>query len=305
MDSDATFINNLLKSTAADYFKDESVVNTAAGMLLTSKVKTRKGDLIDQESTGTCKFTETPAFIMELFYLQTNLLCQRQDRLVNDIKEDCNEIIKQRLEGNDLLTLRNEVRTLRNNNDALEQYNRRDNIIIEGVEYVDGEDTNKICKEISAHIGYTITDADISVSHRIMPSNKNTQEQQQTVPGAAAAPATNRRKPPRIILRVNRRDVKTKLFEKRKEISSKPNVPIKYKNVAIYEDVTPLRSRIMFELRSRGDRKAFKYVWSRGGRIYCRATDDADRTTINTPQDLAKVGFSQQEIEDIINLKKK
>ena len=123
-----------------------------------------------------------------------------------------------------------------------------------------------------------------------MPSNKNTRGQE--VPGAAAsAPATNKRKPPRIILRVNRRDVKAKIFENRKQINSKPNVPIKYKNVAFYEDVTPLRSRIMFELRSRGDRKAFKYVWSRGGRIYCRTTDDADKTTINTPQDLAKVGF--------------
>ena len=94
MDLDAAFINNLLKSTAADYFKDESVVNTAAGMLLTSEVKNRKGDLIDQESTGTCKFTETPEFIMKLFYMQTNLLGQRQDRLVNDIKEDFCELIE-------------------------------------------------------------------------------------------------------------------------------------------------------------------------------------------------------------------
>ena len=300
---DATYINNLLKTTAVEYFKEDSNVNTSAGVVLTSKIKTRKGDLIDQESTGTCKFIDTPEFIMELFNLQTNLLCQRQDRLVNDIKEEFNELIKQRLEGNDLLSLRDEVRTLRNDNDALSQYNRRDNLIIEGVEYADGENTNEICKEISAQIGYPITDADISVSHRIMSNNKNTQGQQE-IPGAAAAP-TNKRKPPRIILRVNRRDVKTKLFENRKQISSKPNVPIKYKNVAIYEDLTPLRSRIMYELRSRGDRKAFKYVWSRGGRMYCRPTDDADKTTINTPQDLAKVGFSSQEIEDIIHLKKK
>ena len=69
---DATYINNLLKSTAADYFKDDSNGNTAAGMLLTSKVKNRKGDLIDQESAGTCKFTETPRFMMELFICKLN-----------------------------------------------------------------------------------------------------------------------------------------------------------------------------------------------------------------------------------------
>ena len=75
--------------------------------------------------------------------------------------------------------------------------------------------------------------------------------------------------------------------------------------MAIYEDVTPLRSRIMYELRNRGDKKAFKYVWSRGGRIYCRVTDDADKTTINNPQDLLKVGFTNQEIEDIIAMKRR
>ena len=78
--------------------------------------------------------------------MQTKLICQRQDRLVKDIKEELSEHIKQRLEGNDLLSLRDEVRTLRNDNDALGQYNRRDNLIIEGVEYVEGEDTNEICK---------------------------------------------------------------------------------------------------------------------------------------------------------------
>ena len=58
----------------------------------------------------------------------------------------------------------------------------------------------------------------------------------------------------------------------------------------------------------------FKYVWSRGGRIYCLKPEDVvprdhqglrkKPTVINTPEDLAKVGFSQKEIEDIIMLKR-
>ena len=89
----------------------------------------------------------------------------------------------------------------------------------------------------------------------------------------------------------------------------------KYRNAEIYEDVTPLRSRIMFELRKRGDRQEFKYVWSKGGRIHClRPADVVPKgqprngkkpTIINTPEDLSKVGFSEEEINDIILLRKK
>ena len=71
----------------------------------------------------------------------------------------------------------------------------------------------------------------------------------------------------------------------------------------------------MFELRSRDDRKMFKYVWSRGGRIYCLKPEEVaargqqgqqkKATVINTPEDLAKVGFSHEEIEDIIMMKRK
>ena len=74
----------------------------------------------------------------------------------------------------------------------------------------------------------------------------------------------------------------------------------------MYEDVTPLRSRIMYALRHRNNKTAFKYVWSRGGRIYARTQDQAAQDpqppplTVNTPDDLAKLGFSEQEIEDII-----
>ena len=59
----------------------------------------------------------------------------------------------------------------------------------------------------------------------------------------------------------------------------------------------------------------FKYVWSRGGRIFCLKPEDVlpkgqqgrqkKPSVINTPEDLAKLGFSAEEIQDIILLKKK
>ena len=65
----------------------------------------------------------------------------------------------------------------------------------------------------------------------------------------------------------------------------------------------------MYHLRQRNDKQAFKYVWSKGGRIYARTPEDAALPRdeqprpfiINTPDDLEKVGFRKDEIEDIIN----
>ena len=67
----------------------------------------------------------------------------------------------------------------------------------------------------------------------------------------------------------------------------------------------------MYELRQRGDKKEFRYVWSRGGRIFCRTPEEALRSKvpkpyiIEKPEDLSKVGFSLEEIEDIIKNKRK
>ena len=100
--------------------------------------------------------------------------------------------------------------------------------------------------------------------------------------------------------------MKTEIFEKRKNLATNSQCPEKYKNVAIYEDVTPLRSRIMYELRHRDNKQAFKYVWSRGGRIFCRTPEEANMspvpkpTVINKPEDLLRIGFSNDEVEAII-----
>ena len=64
----------------------------------------------------------------------------------------------------------------------------------------------------------------------------------------------------------------------------------------------------MYELRQRGDKKEFRYVWSRGGRIFCRTPEEVltkKKHVINKPEDLSTVGFSPEEIEAIIKNKRK
>ena len=155
-------------------------------------------------------------------------------------------------------------------------------------------------KNVAKYCGVEINDVDLSTSHRLMSKEEmNTQ----------INPSNRDSKIPPIIARVNRRDIKTKLLEAKKTITTNVQCPTHLKNALIYEDVTPLRSRIMYHLRQRNDKQAFRYVWSKGGRIYARTPEDAalprdqqpKPAIINTPDDLAKVGFSQKEIEDIVN----
>ena len=66
----------------------------------------------------------------------------------------------------------------------------------------------------------------------------------------------------------------------------------------------------MYELRNRDEKRAFKYVWSRGGRIFCRTHEEANMTilpkpkVINKPEDLLDIGFSTEEVEAIIKNKR-
>ena len=102
---------------------------------------------------------------------------------------------------------------------------------------------------------------------------------------------------PPIIARVNRRDLKTQLLENKKTITTNVDCPANLKHALIYEDVTPLRSRIMYQMRHRNDKQA-----------YCTHEQAAlpreqqgRPHIINTPDDLEKLGFTKEEISNIIN----
>ena len=160
------------------------------------------------------------------------------------------------------------------------------------IKYSATENTNNIIKDLGKYAGVPITDADISITHRLM----SKEELLKLGPNSKAPP---------LIARFNRRDIATRLLGNRKNIMTNTETPLNLKNTAMYEDVTPMKSRILFQLRNRDDKKAFKFVCSKGGRIYTLTHEEADQDRprphlINNPDDLLKVGFSQIEIDSII-----
>ena len=91
-----------------------------------------------------------------------------------------------------------------------------------------------------------------------------------------------------------------------------------YPNIGIYEDLTPLRSRILYALRNKKNQdgnKTYKFTWSKEGRIFCR-TEQQTRSSgsgnklpkpgiVNKPSDLLKLGFTEKEVNEIIINKRK
>ena len=58
--------------------------------------------------------------------------------------------------------------------DEVEQYSRRDNIVVHGLKEEDGESTNDVVIAVAAAAGVAITNGDISTSHRVgRPDNAN------------------------------------------------------------------------------------------------------------------------------------
>ena len=187
--------------------------------------------------------------------------------------------------------------------DAVSQYNRRDNVKITGVPYAEGENLVEIVNDIAQHIGASAPDA--STIHRIF-----------TKDDTVVTTASGRRtKHPSIIMRMVRRTSKFELMDKRKVLRTQPHP--NYPDMAIYEDLTPLRSRILYALRNREDaegHKVFKFTWTKEGRIYCRTEEESKKKLpngkqpkphiVNRLEDLSDLGFTQEEINGIGNSKR-
>ena len=249
------------------------------------------------KSTRTTNNEVSPALMHAIGILVQNIL-EREDSIKQDYEDKLSHIQKiyeDKLSDNkrEIDELRAGQRKLMFELDAQAQYNRSENIKIHNVKYSANENTNNIIKDLGKFAGVPITDADISITHRLM----SKQELEKLGPTSKAPP---------LIARFNRRDIATRLLGAKKNIMINTETPLNLKNAALYEDVTPLKSRIMFQLRNRDDKKAFKFVWSKGGRIYAHTHEGAAQDPmprphlINNPDDLLKIGFSQLEIESII-----
>ena len=193
--------------------------------------------------------------------------------------------------------------------DSAQQYSRRDNIKIVGIEPKTDEDVEQIVIDVVKDAGLDITKDDISIAHRINTKGDTTSNNETNSHGKP-------KKIPSIIARIKSRKLRNQIIKARSTLHG--NSAPTHRGARIYDDVTPLRSRILFALRNRKtpgtETKMYKYVWSNEGRIFARTEEESNMRinrngvdipfpahVINKPQDLEHLGWTPDEILDIIN----
>ena len=173
--------------------------------------------------------------------------------------------------------------------EKLQQYINRDVVKICGVKEPAGlgpneyEDTNNTVKTVLEAANITITDQDISLSHRLP-----TQEQKNTG------------KPSSLLLKASRRDVRNMIMRKKRDMRENQDFKKDYPDVFIVEHLTPLRSKVAWKLRND---EAIEKCWTIDGRIKVKkvgADSKSAPITIDSLANLTKVGWSQQMVDDLI-----
>ena len=161
--------------------------------------------------------------------------------------------------------------------DEVEQYSRRDNIIIKGVAESDGECTNDIVIDLAAKAGVTITHQDISTSHRLKNRRRN--------------------QPASIVAKFTRRDIRNEIMRKKKNLRRQPDC----NEIFLDEHLTSLRHKMLMAVKKDSE---VEKAWTIDGKIICLMALGTNRKlVVNTPEDLHdKLGWSQERIKSELSL---
>ena len=170
-----------------------------------------------------------------------------QQILANQKEEKCNFV--------------KEIRKSHLEREHQSQYSMRDTIRVTGVPYKTGENTNDLVRRIAYSIGVSITNEDISVSHR-----------------------TGRRtagRPRAIICRFTRRDTKYQIMNNRKQArhinTDDDGNPV---NIYIDEKLTPMRANVCKLLREEKVKHHTK-----DGKIFITKENSEDWTVLDTAEE--------------------
>ena len=135
--------------------------------------------------------------------------------------------------------------------DQAEQYSRRNNIRISGYDEAGHESIDDIVMKMASDIGSDLLLSEIDRSHRV------------------GRPDPGRTKPREILIKFTSYRARQKLYKKRTVLKDKC-----YSGVFLNEDLTKLRSKVLFEAHKVVKADCAKGAWSSDGNILIKDYDD-------------------------------
>ena len=247
-----------------------------------------RGDKVEYEeamiSIKDC-FTFLMPIVQQVVRASNKEIIERQDVMKKELLEKINENEKKNYEK--MEAMRKELTFTRYQLDSHQQWSRRENLRIFGIDKTDDkEDCVQIARNIFEDMGVPVEKEEISVAHRLNSGRDS---------GRAGA----------IIVRFVSRTPRLKVIRKKKDLTTKPVCKRKYPDAFITDDTTPLRSAILYRLRQA--KPEIQSSWSIDGRIYVKKQGESNEVkphVINTPDDLVqKLNWSQQTVEELMEFK--
>ena len=200
-------------------------------------------------------------------------LKNRCEQLVETNQNQEEQIRKLKAQANELESCNEKEKV-----DFLDQYGRRLNLEIIGVPFKKGENTNQIVMEVAKLLDITITDDQISTSHRLQPRIKR----DNTMPTVS----------PPIIVRFVSRDVGNNVYFNRKLIRT---ADLKNFSVAgtssifIKKNLTQSRKKLFWRAKQIAKCNVFKYYWTTNGNVFVRKSSETTPLLIKSEDDLASI----------------
>lgn len=183
--------------------------------------------------------------------------------------------------NNSILQIQEENKVLRFELDQMQQYSRRDNVILNGIPETNGECVYEIIKQITNMIGAKADYIDdISIAHRI-PTKKQD----------ASKP---------IIVKFTRRWIRDdwlRIFRiAAKEDMTGPGLALKDLNSQFAlgrffagDHLTPQMKDVLNRTKEAANRKEYKYVWTKDCKIQVRKDESSRAIIINSFADISKL----------------
>ena len=188
---------------------------------------------------------------------------------------------KQRQEIRKLNQCTNDLKKQRNNEelkvDELEQYDRRQNLIFEGVPQFQNENVTEIILSLASKLDVNLTANDISIAHRLPVKRPRLNSESKV---------TNRHHP-RIIVRFISRQKRKEMYSNRMKAKHISDFPVQGMNkLCVNENLTQRRKRLFWLAKQKAKELSYKFIWTSNGQIFIREDKKADSLPIRTEYDL-------------------
>lgn len=205
-------------------------------------------------------------------------------RLITVEQQKCELAIENTSLKAQVLKSSNDLHSLQQEVNNLEQYIRRDCLEIRGIPEQDNETvdmTNDLVQRVGEMIGVLVEEKDISISHRLSVGRNRSMTN-----------GSRPRGPKSVIVKFANRQTRDDYYRARLHLRSKSTEDLGFQNqnkIFIVESLTQRNKELFNRCLNFKREKGYKYIWTQMGKIYLRKDTESVKIHVACPADLERL----------------